>query len=715
MSEREHAPLSAACVRALTDKLYDKNKAAAVEIEKMVRDFRAANNTNQIKRLLRVLGQDFATAQNPHIRKGSSLGLAAVAVALGPDCSLYLGDLMPPILACFSDPEIRVRYFACEALYNVSKVMRGAILVHFTDIFNALSKCATDPDQNLKTASELLDRLLKDIVTESASFDLCAFVPLLRERIYSRNSFARQFIISWVSVLDSVPDIDLIIFLPEILDGLFKIMDDPMPEIKKMCGAQLGLFLQSIKTNPSRVDFPSMINILIVHAQATDEVLQFTAITWIKEFVQLSGTQMLPHISGILTAVLPCLSYNDESRKNIKETALTVNYSLMKLISLEPNDPKSDSTNKTLENIKTVLDTSKANKSSALYDQLALSAIVEVLNQLLHHNSVQTKVAVLRWILHLYNKVPTKMSTHTEEIFDALLGCLSDPSDDVVRQSLAVLPEICSTPSTTNTQDIPDVFNSPYYRKFLLSLLTLFSCDMKLLDDRGAFIIRQLCVLLNAEDIYRTMSEILLEEKNLKFAATMVETLNMILLTSAELLEMRNRLKESTSEETAKLFVCLYRCWCHNPVALLALCLLTHNYIHCNQLIELFGTLEITIEFLTDIDKLVQLIESPIFAYLRLELLTGTEAKALRNALYGLLMLLPQTEAFHILRKRLQSIPQQLEPFVFKHSTSRNLPNMYVKNFDELLKHFLDIQEKHRFYKLNSRTKNMILSEQDYS
>lgn len=151
---------------------------------RMVRDFRSANNTNQIKRLLRVLGQDFATAQNPHIRKGSSLGLAAVAVALGSviifflnfifkytfvlnlvcafqDCSQYLSDLIPPILACFSDPEIRVRYFACEALYNVAKVMRGAILVHFTDIFNALSKSATDPDPNLKTASELLDRLLK--------------------------------------------------------------------------------------------------------------------------------------------------------------------------------------------------------------------------------------------------------------------------------------------------------------------------------------------------------------------------------------------------------------------------------------------------------------------------------------------------------------------------------------------------------------------------
>lgn len=39
---------------------------------------------------------------------------------------------------------------------------------------------------------------LQDIVTESNKFDLVAFVPLLRERIYSNNQYARQFIISWV-------------------------------------------------------------------------------------------------------------------------------------------------------------------------------------------------------------------------------------------------------------------------------------------------------------------------------------------------------------------------------------------------------------------------------------------------------------------------------------------------------------------------------------
>ena len=34
MAEKDYAPLSAACVRALSDKLYDKRKAAALEIEK---------------------------------------------------------------------------------------------------------------------------------------------------------------------------------------------------------------------------------------------------------------------------------------------------------------------------------------------------------------------------------------------------------------------------------------------------------------------------------------------------------------------------------------------------------------------------------------------------------------------------------------------------------------------------------------------------------
>ena len=39
MADKDYAPLSTACVRALNDRLYEKRKAAALEIEKMVMHF----------------------------------------------------------------------------------------------------------------------------------------------------------------------------------------------------------------------------------------------------------------------------------------------------------------------------------------------------------------------------------------------------------------------------------------------------------------------------------------------------------------------------------------------------------------------------------------------------------------------------------------------------------------------------------------------------
>lgn len=55
---------------------------------------------------------------------------------------------------------------------------------------------------------------------------------------------------------------------------------------------------------------------------------------------------------------------------------------------------------------------------------------------------------------------------------------------------------------------------------------------------------RQLCLLLNAENIFHSMADILLREEDLKFASTMVHALNTILLTSTELFQLRNQLKD---------------------------------------------------------------------------------------------------------------------------------------------------------------------------
>jgi hypothetical protein len=50
------------------------------------------------------------------------LCLAAAAVGLGEPSEAYLRQIVPPVLASFTDQDSRVRYYACEALYNIAKV-----------------------------------------------------------------------------------------------------------------------------------------------------------------------------------------------------------------------------------------------------------------------------------------------------------------------------------------------------------------------------------------------------------------------------------------------------------------------------------------------------------------------------------------------------------------------------------------------------------------
>jgi Vacuolar protein 14 C-terminal Fig4p binding len=66
----------------------------------------------------------------------------------------------------------------------------------------------------------------------------------------------------------------------------------------------------------------------------------------------------------------------------------------------------------------------------------------------------------------------------------------------------------------------------------------------------------------------------------------------------------------------------------------------------------------VILETVMQADRMVQLLESPVFCALRLSLLgRQTESrKALERALFTLLMILPQTKSFELLRKRLKCV-----------------------------------------------------------
>ncbi|GFO32311.1 protein vac14 homolog [Plakobranchus ocellatus] len=296
--------------------------------------------------------------------------------------------------------------------------------------------------------------MLKDIVTESSSFDLVAFVPLLNERIYTRNPFAIQFVDSWIKVLDAVPDINVLVLLPEILDGFFQILGDNSNEIRKMCQNVLAEFLE-------------------------DDLIQFTAISWLREFILLAGRSMLPHVIRILNSVLPCLSYSDEGRKSsYGSTSLSsVNSKVSNTLGFDPAIVWDDQPTPTVENVslQTHIDSlspaapeADAAKNSSAMIQLEIPSVIKVLQRLLGHETIQTRVAALKWFNLLLVKTPNKTFRHIDDFFDLLMTTLADPSDDVVLLDLEVLSQISSNPAGFGLPDNKTVHQSHLARINLL-------------------------------------------------------------------------------------------------------------------------------------------------------------------------------------------------------------------------------------------------------
>lgn len=126
-----------------------------------------------------------------------------------------------------------------------------------------------------------------------------------------------------------------------------------------------------------------------------------------------------------------------------------------------------------------------------------------------------------------------------------------------------------------------------YFTSFMVNLLKLFCTDRRLLETRGNLIIRQLCLTLSAEKIYRTMADCLVKDEDIEFASIMVQNLNNNLITAPELADLRRRLRNLDNKDGQSFFVILFKAWCHNAVATFSLCLLAQAYEQAYHLLQI--------------------------------------------------------------------------------------------------------------------------------
>lgn len=388
-----------------------------------------------------------------------------------------------------------------------------------------------------------------------------------------------------------------------------------------------------------------------------------TSLRWIDTFFEISPEDILPFVPRLLTQVLPAMSSGSDQ---VRQTANQVNKSLLEYIyslsddttdeaaqaaskaasasaSKESMERKNSEPTNTESGKKPSLETSAAAtpRSSIISTpvqptDLDYSAAVNSLTLQFLNEHEATRVAALSWLIMLHRKAPRKVVAFNDGTFPALLKTLSDPAETVVTKDLQLLSQI-----SRNSED-------SYFASFMVNLLQLFSTDRHLLEVRGNLIIRQLCLNLSPERIYRTLADCLEKEEDIEFASIMVQNLNNNLITAPELSDMRKRLRNLDSKVGPLAIASLEtfangvsrRVKCSSwpssgPGAIMpsrhSLCAfsprLTSRLIifsrSCKDIRALFPTactnicssaeLEMTVNMLIQIDKLVQLLESPVF------------------------------------------------------------------------------------------------------
>lgn len=87
----------------------------------------------------------------------------------------------------------------------------------------------------------------EEFIESPTAFSLARFIPLLKERIHVNNPFARNFLVSWLTLLDTTPDLELVTYLPAFLAGLFKFLSDPNRDVHTATQGLLERFLGEIK------------------------------------------------------------------------------------------------------------------------------------------------------------------------------------------------------------------------------------------------------------------------------------------------------------------------------------------------------------------------------------------------------------------------------------------------------------------------------------
>jgi len=308
--------ISAAVLVSLAHKRYERRRLAAMEIEKVVRSLVLQDDYNKVRAILLLLSDDYVRSTNEDARKGGAVALAACAIGLKKanekrrDVIECRDLILASVVHACQDHSQRVRYYATESLFNVTKVIPSLAVQHFFILFEILRSLYADVDLDVRSGAELLDKKLKEVIVgaiNSGSFSADACVPVFARFVYMRNKATKQLTLTWLKEFsEKLVGAPILEFLHLFLGGIFQMVADPNAT------SQLALeFLQSVlpkllDTNEEafedaqqKVDFDKILQSLVLTMEHPDPFVRKVAMYWMSRIVQAHMSSAFPSMNAL--------------------------------------------------------------------------------------------------------------------------------------------------------------------------------------------------------------------------------------------------------------------------------------------------------------------------------------------------------------------------------------------------------------------------------
>jgi Vacuolar 14 Fab1-binding region len=170
-----------------------------------------------------------------------------------------------PVLRCFGEKDSKVQQAACDALFNIIKIVKEAILDDtemFKNIFNKVLDLIYEIQSEVKDWAKSVDDLLKNQVYTALSkgypFDLEQLIMMISERLkVTPNPEVIIILIKWVEVLHSIQNVNILPSIPKFLERLLTNIDNKnginqKTEVSKKSNDLLNLFLEEFQSPMSR-------------------------------------------------------------------------------------------------------------------------------------------------------------------------------------------------------------------------------------------------------------------------------------------------------------------------------------------------------------------------------------------------------------------------------------------------------------------------------